>query len=77
MAATIFGQEIVFVRTLQIMKADSNLTGYIFSMFVGFYGIIILAFYCIFEDVGDIGYQLHDYFLILFGGLFETVGIVL
>lgn len=59
------------------MKADSDLTGFIYPLLVGLYGLVFLIIYCITVDISSLGYSLGDYLLILGGGLSETIGIVL
>ena len=59
------------------MKADTPLTGYIYPLFVGLYGIFFFLIYCFMVDIGSLGFRATDYLMILGGGLCETVGMVL
>lgn len=59
------------------MKADSDLTGFIYPLLVGLYGVVFLIIYCISVDIRSLSFTLGDYLLILGGGLSETIGIVL
>eukprot|EP00347_Sterkiella_histriomuscorum_P016925 403351323 len=76
-AAVLFGQEIVFVRTLTGYKVDGELAGYIYPLIVGLMGIIGIILYYIISDTASDNYKLSDYLIILCGGLSESTGMVL
>ena len=77
LAAALFGQEIVIVRTLTTHKVEGELVGYFYPLIVGFFGIIGMFAYLFSEDLSKDNYVAHDYLIIISGGLGESIGMVL
>lgn len=67
----------MFVRTLTILKVDGELAGYYYPLIVGLMSIVGAIVYFLSVESTAFAFTIKDYLFMIFGGLCESVGMVL